>query len=152
MKPWAEHETVVHVTTVVTTILLAVAIVVLVARPARGRIAPLAACALATIAFILTNKIYSPQYDLWLVPFLVMVPVRTKLVVHFYVSSFCVWTLTAAAPNIIGSPGSLYLVEAVVAYRLVMLVLLARAFWVPEPRAGPPDWEGALRSETRVPG
>ena len=152
MKPWAEHETVVHVTTVVTTVLLAVAIVVLVAPAARGRIAPLAACALATIAFILTNKIYSPQYDLWLVPFLVMVPVRTKLVVHFYVSSFCVWTLTAAAPSIIGSPGSLYLVEAVVAYRLVMLVLLARAFWVPEPRADPPDWEGALRSETRVPG
>jgi hypothetical protein len=134
MNTWLPAEQEAHVTTIVATLTLTIALIALVAQTARGRLSPLAACALATIAFILTNKIYSPQYDLWLVPFLVMLPVRTKLVVHFYVSSFAVWALTAGAPNIASSPMSLYLVGAPVIYRFVVLVLLAREFMAVESR------------------
>ena len=88
MRPWLPTTQEARVATVVCTLTLAAALIVLVARTtARGRIDPIAACTLAATAFIVTNKIYSPQYDLWLVPFFVMLPVRTKLVVHFYVSS-----------------------------------------------------------------
>ncbi len=134
MNTWLPAEQEAHVTTIVATLTLTIALIALVAQTARGKLSPLAGCALATIAFILTNKIYSPQYDLWLVPFLVMLPVRTKLVVHFYVSSFAVWALTAAAPNIASSPMSLYLVGAPVIYRFVVLVLLAREFMAVESR------------------
>jgi uncharacterized membrane protein len=132
MNTWLPVEQEAHVTTIVATLTLTIALVALVAQTARGRLVPVAACALAATAFIVTNKIYSPQYDLWLVPFLVMLPVRTKLVVHFYVSSSAVWALTAAAPNIASSPMSLYLVGAPVIYRFVVLVLLAREFMAVE--------------------
>jgi hypothetical protein len=129
MHPWLAHEREARVTTIIATLTLLVAVVTLVAQTARGRIAPMAACALATTAFMVTNKIYSPQYDLWLLPFLVMLPVRTKLVVHFYASSLAVWILTAAAPNIVSSPASIYLVGVAVLYRLGVLAFLAREFW-----------------------
>jgi hypothetical protein len=128
MNPWFSHGFEAHATTLVTTIALAVSLVVLVELTRRGRLTPLAACALVTLAFMVTNKIYSPQYDLWLVPFLVMLPVRTKLVVHFYISSLAVWLLTAAAPNILPSPWRLYLVAVPVVYRLVVLAYLGRDF------------------------
>jgi uncharacterized membrane protein len=134
MNAWLPAEQEAHVTTIVATLTLMIALVALIAQTARGKLVPVAACALATTAFIVTNKIYSPQYDLWLVPFLVMLPVRTKLVVHFYASSSAVWVLTAAAPNIASSPTSLYLVGAAVIYRLVVLVLLAREFMAVETR------------------
>jgi uncharacterized membrane protein len=44
-------------------------------------------CAAATAAFILLNKVSSPQYILWLVPFLSLVPLR---------SAWC-WLLSAVA-------------------------------------------------------
>jgi hypothetical protein len=128
MNPWLPHVQEAHASTIIATVSLAVALVVLVAFTARRRLSPLAACALVTMAFMVTNKIYSPQYDLWLVPFFVMLPVRTKLVVHFYISSFAVWLLTAAAPSMLPTPWRLYLVALPVLYRLVVLAYLAREF------------------------
>ena len=132
MSRWLPAGQEARVTTILATLTLTIALVALIAQTARGRLVPVAACALATTAFIVTNKIYSPQYDLWLVPFLAMLPVRTKLVVHLYASSFAVWALTAAAPNIASSPMSLYLVGAAVIYRFGVLVLLAREFMAVE--------------------
>jgi hypothetical protein len=99
---------------------------VLVVQTARARLSPVAACALATIAFIVANKVYSPQYDLWLVPFLVMLPVRSKLVAHFYVSSMLVFVLSFGVSHAIGPPAFLYLMGAAVVYRLVVLIGVAR--------------------------
>jgi Glycosyltransferase family 87 len=129
MHPWLPHPTEARAATLVALLALAAAMVALVVLVARRRVGALPACALATMAFMLTNKIYSPQYDLWLIPFLVMLPVRTKLVVHFYVSSCAVWLITAAAPNVAPDPLSLYLVGAAVAYRLVVFAYLARDFY-----------------------
>ena len=125
MHPWVPVGRLADVGTVITAVLVAGRSgCSWCRRPAR--LHPLCACALATIAFILANKVYSPQYDLWLVPFLVMLPVRTKLVVHFYASSLLVFILSAAISHVVDTPAFLYLMGAAVVYRLVMLVLLAR--------------------------
>jgi uncharacterized membrane protein len=133
MHPWLSHATEARAANAAALLTLAAAMAALMVLVARRRIAPIPACALATMAFMLTNKIYSPQYDLWLLPFLVMIPVRTKLVVHFYVSSMLVWLLTATAPNVFPDPLSLYVVGAAVAYRLVVFAYLAGDFWTSEP-------------------
>ena len=128
MHLWAPVERLADIGTVISVVLVVGALVVLVMRTARARLSPLSACALATIAFILANKVYSPQYDLWVVPFLVMLPVRTKLVVHFYASSLLVFVLSAAISHVIDTPAFLYLMGAAVVYRLVVLVLVGRDF------------------------
>ncbi len=136
MHPWLPVGRLADIGTVITAVLVVGALVVLVLQTAKGRLDPLCACGLATIAFILASKVYSPQYDLWLVPFLVMLPVRTKLVVHFYASSLLVFILSAGISHVIDTPAFLYLMGAAVVYRFVMLVLLARDFvttFVPAP-------------------
>jgi hypothetical protein len=135
MQPWFTEHRMVAVVNVLSALLLAAAFIVIVLQTGRARLTAVAGCALATIAFIVTNKIYSPQYDLWVVPFLVMLPVRTKLVVHFYVSSVVVWLLTATEDHVLHRPTSLYVLAAGVTYRLVVLLLIARDIW----RSGEPD-------------
>jgi uncharacterized membrane protein len=128
MHQWLTQHTVIRVINIAIPILLGAALALVLWQTARGRIPPIAACAIATIAFVLTNKIYSPQYDLWLVPFFVMVPVRTKFVVHFYVSSVLVWFFNAVEGHALHRPLSLYVLGAAAAYRLVVELLLVREF------------------------
>jgi hypothetical protein len=64
-----------------------------------------------------------------------MLPVRTKLVVHFYVSSTAVWLLTAVTPSLFSDILGYYVVGLAVVYRLVALLLLARDFWAMRPPA-----------------
>jgi glycosyl transferase family 87 len=130
MDLWLRRNEMVDAVNIITATLVVVALIALVTYTARGRLAPIAACALATSAFVVTNKIYSPQYDLWFLPFLVMLPVRTKLVLHFYVSSFLAFLLVATEGHVVGRPLSLYIAAGGVLYRLVVHVLLAREFWV----------------------
>ena len=128
MHAWVPREHLADVGTVIAAVLVVAALVVLVLLTARARLHPLCACALATVAFIVADKVYSPQYDLWLVPFLVMIPVRFKLVANFYASSLLVFLLSTAISHVVDTPEFLYLMGAAVVYRLVMLVLLARDF------------------------
>jgi hypothetical protein len=128
MEQWLAEERMVAIVNIASPIVCGVLFVLIMLATMRGRISPIAACGLATIAFILANKIYSPQYDLWLVPFLVMMPVRTKLVVHFYAASTLVWVLNATEGHLFGRPASLYVLAAGAAYRFVVELLLAREF------------------------
>jgi len=143
MHPWLSHATEARAANVVALLTLVGVMIALVVLVARRRLAPIPACALATMAFMLTNKIYSPQYDLWLLPFLVMIPVRRKLVIHFYISSMAVWIVTATAASIFPNPWRLYATAIPVIYRLVVMLLLARDFWTVErptqPAATPID-------------
>jgi hypothetical protein len=128
MEQWLAEERMVTIVNIASPIVCGLFFILITLATMRGRINPIAACALATIAFILTNKIYSPQYDLWLVPFFVMLPVRTKLVVHFYVASTLVWFLNATEGHLFGRPASLYVLAAGAAYRFVVELFLARDF------------------------
>ena len=73
---WVPRSAFATVGTITSIGLSGVALGLLATRVARGKLDAVPACAVGTIAFLLANKVYSPQYDLWLVPFLVMLPVR----------------------------------------------------------------------------
>ena len=49
--------------------------------------------AAVTGAFLLTNKIYSPNYDLWIVPFFVLLPISRKVWVAFCASDLAIFVL-----------------------------------------------------------
>lgn len=59
----------------------------------RRRLDPIAGAGAATVAFLVTNKIYSPQYDLWFVPFLVLLVVPWRHVAAFFVVDAAVFAL-----------------------------------------------------------
>lgn len=124
--PWLSRDTLATVGNVITTGLTALAVVVLAILVARGRLEAVPACALMTIAFLVANKVYSPQYDLWIVPFLVMLPVRRRLIRHFFLSSFIVFAMSYGFSNVIPTTTFLYLNAAAVLYRLIVLFALAR--------------------------
>ena len=145
-QPWFTGDGVVHFVTIVPPIMLVAALVALTVYPGRGRISPFGACALATIACLATSKIYSPQYDLWIVPFFALLPVRTKLVVNFYAASFAVFVLTASDDHVLHRPASGYLLGLAVVYRLIMYVLVARDVLRAEVTSAPIGGCGAVTS------
>jgi uncharacterized membrane protein len=51
-------------------------------------------CLLVLVAFLLSNKIYSPQYSLWLVPLAVLATPRWKLLVPWMTLDALVWIPT----------------------------------------------------------
>lgn len=42
------------------------------------------------VAFLITSKVYSPQYALWAVPMLVMLDIRVRCILAYFVSEFAV--------------------------------------------------------------
>lgn len=70
---------------------LAVAYVALSA-PRRPRVAQL--CLLVVAAFLLSNKVYSPQYSLWLVPLAVLALPRWRLLLAWMTIDALVWVPT----------------------------------------------------------
>ncbi|WP_019812684.1 glycosyltransferase family 87 protein [Saccharomonospora saliphila] len=57
--------------------------------PTRPRLAPL--CFLVVAAFLLTNKVWSPQYSLWLVPLAVLAVPRWRALLAWMVIDALVW-------------------------------------------------------------
>lgn len=80
---------------------------------------------LATLAFMITNKVWSPQYSIWLVPLLVLALPRWRLVfgwaaleaVYWYLRMWQFLPSNQAAPN--------WLVDSVTVLRLALLVYMA---------------------------
>src|SRR5207244_11281097 len=123
---WVPPSAFATIGTIVSVTVTAIALGLLAMRVARGRLDALPACAVGTIAFLLANKVYSPQYDLWLVPFLVMLPVRGRLVAHFYASSFIMLLLSFVFSHIV--PGALFfqLNGVGILSRAIVLIAIAR--------------------------
>lgn len=65
-------------------LVLGAGLLVIVVLTARGRLGWMGAAAAAVVLFVLANKVYSPTYDLWLVPFFVLLPVRRRLWTAFW--------------------------------------------------------------------
>jgi peptide/nickel transport system substrate-binding protein len=153
LHPWISHDMLAPVGNVVSAGLTAIGIAVLATWVARGRLEALPASALGTIAFLVAAKVFSPQYDLWLVPFLVMLPVGGRLVRHFYLSSFIVFTMSYGFSNVIPTTAFLYLNGAAVLYRLVVLLLIARDLCAGRspPRHASPEKRVAEHTECRGP-
>ena len=104
-------------------VLLALAWLVIFAAPRTPRVAQVAF--LATLAFMITNKVWSPQYSIWLVPLLVLALPRWRLVfgwaaleaVYWYLRMWQFLPSNQAAPN--------WLVDSVTVLRLALLVYMA---------------------------
>ena len=132
---WVPQSGFATVGTIVSVTLTAIALGLLAMRVLRGRLHALPACALGTIAFLLANKVYSPQYDLWLVPFFVMLPVRSRLVAHFYASSFIMFLLSFVFSHIIPKALFFQLNGAGILYRAIVLIVISQELLRPTRRA-----------------
>jgi uncharacterized membrane protein len=118
--------------------LLGVAALALLA-PHRPRVGQLAF--LVVLAFLLTTKVWSPQYSLWLVPLLALARPRWRLSMVWQFTEIAVWFLTLTLllgldpqASTHGVPYST-LVVAIVARDVLLLVisgLIVREMWHPE--------------------
>ena len=107
------------------------------------------------VAFLITSKVYSPQYALWAVPMLVMLDIRVRWILAYFFAEFAVlvsgfgWFTQFDQPD----PGWRALLEVAVIARAIVLCVL---FWqatkairlVPaapdELPAGPQEPSGAI--------
>jgi len=88
----AAHQNPNGLNTVTTTLLLLACLGIAwlaLAAPRRPRLAQL--CFLLVAAFLLTNKVWSPQYSLWLVPLAMLAIPRWKLLLAWMVLDALVW-------------------------------------------------------------
>jgi uncharacterized membrane protein len=72
---------------------LVAALVVISVLAVRRHLSAFAIGAAVVGAFVLTNKVYSPNYDLWLLPFFVVVPLPRRIFIAFVASSFAIFVL-----------------------------------------------------------
>ncbi len=79
MEPWVARVDLPAIGTVITVVVTAGVLAWCTVACLRRRLDPIPACAVVLIGFLLANKVYSPQYDLWLLPFFALVPLgRTR--------------------------------------------------------------------------
>jgi uncharacterized membrane protein len=121
----------------VSVIALVVGLTWLVVRAVRCDLDPFAAAAAAVTIFILSNKVYSPTYDVWLVVFFVMVPLSRRLWVAFCLVDLAVF---AAVYGYFVGPLSIDVVRSalpvlVILRTVVLVTIVARAT---EPRSHAP--------------
>jgi uncharacterized membrane protein len=176
---WSGFDGVLHpgqnpiVLSLVSTVLFVLACVaigwVALAAPRRPRLAQL--CFLVVCAFLLVNKVWSPQYSLWLVPLAVLALPRWKPVLAWMALDALVWALLCAyylGPARGGLPvepfhGAVLVRDVAV---LVLVVLVLRDIWRPDHDSirvdghddphggvldGAPDAHRHLQPESRTP-
>ncbi len=68
-----------HLANVVSMVVLVAGLTWLTVVGARRELPPVAIAAAGVAIFLLSNKVYSPTYDIWLVPFFVLLPLRRRL-------------------------------------------------------------------------
>ena len=108
---------------------------VAMAAPRRPRLAQL--CFLVICAFLLVNKVWSPQYSLWLVPLAVLAIPRWKPVLAWMVVDAALWAPRMAyylGSDHRGLPiepflGAVLIRDAAV---LLLVALVLRAIWQPD--------------------
>lgn len=104
---------------------LVLVVILGLAAPVRPRLAQLAF--LAVLAFLLTTKVWSPQYSLWLVPLLALARPRWRLTLVWQFVEIAVWMLTLTVLLGEGSDANgKSLANHGVPYGWLMLVLVIR--------------------------
>lgn len=94
----------------------------------RARIQPAAIAAIAVVIFVLSNKVYSPTYDLWVVPFFVLLPIERRLWLGFCAVDFAIFVNVYGHFHGLQSHGvALAVMPFLVVTRAVILVKLAMA-------------------------
>jgi hypothetical protein len=93
LHPWTDHTTIRSIANTGTTITLVVGMAIVTWLAWRGRLGPVGASAAATAVFMLTNKIYSPQYDLWLLPVFVMLALPRRDYLWYVLTDLAVFVI-----------------------------------------------------------
>jgi uncharacterized membrane protein len=115
---------------------LTVVVLIGLAAPVRPRLAQLAF--LCVLAFLLTTKVWSPQYSLWLVPLIALARPRWRLTTIWQFTEVLVWiaTLTLLLGGEVPQHGINYgwLMLVLIARDVLLLViagLVVREMWCP---------------------
>jgi uncharacterized membrane protein len=97
----------------------------LTARAARARLSVVSIAAAGVVVFLLAAKVYSPTYDVWLVPFFVLLPVSRRLWLAFCAVDLGVFLTVYGYFHGAGSLGVvLAVLPVLVVIRVVVLVRL----------------------------
>jgi hypothetical protein len=135
-------------------VVLAVGIGWVTVYAARVRLQPAAIAAIAVVIFVLSNKVYSPTYDLWVVPFFVLLPIERRLWVSFCAVDLAIFVNVYGRIHGLQSHGlAIAVMPFLVVTRAVILVQLAatalrqRAPSVPV-EADPASWPAILGRRT----
>jgi hypothetical protein len=118
LHPWTDPTTMRSIANAGAIAILAGGIAVITWLAWTGRLGPLSGSCAATALFMLTNKVYSPQYDLWLVPFFVMLAIPTSVYLSFVLVDLGVFVL------VFGSLGDHFRWTSAWAYLLLTLVVV----------------------------
>ncbi|MBN9619282.1 MAG: DUF2029 domain-containing protein [Actinobacteria bacterium] len=104
---------------------LTLVVILGLAAPVRPRLAQLAF--LCVLAFLLTTKVWSPQYSLWLVPLVALARPRWRLNLVWQFTEVAVWlaTLTLLLGGSTDAHGN-SLADHGISYGWLMLILIAR--------------------------
>ncbi len=96
-------------------------------RVARTGLAPIAIAAVAVTIFILSNKVYSPTYDVWLVAFFVLLPLSRRLWISFCAVDLAVFLTVYGSFHGVDSAGFAHTVlpVLVLARTLILLRVIA---------------------------
>jgi hypothetical protein len=99
---------------------------------------PVAIAAAAVALFLLSNKVYSPTYDVWLVVFFVLLPVSTRHWIAFCAVDLLIAVTVYGYFHGLGSVGFVHdvLPWLVIARTIVLVALIVVAL---SPRARAPD-------------
>jgi uncharacterized membrane protein len=125
--------------------------------PQPPRVASLAFLVVA--AFLLVNKVWSPQYSLWLVPLAVLALPRTRLLLAWMTIDALVWVPRMyfyLTPADMGLPPGWFLATVLVRDAAVigLVVLVVRSVLRPETdpvrATGDPDWPGPRPEPARA--
>lgn len=121
-----------RLTSVLSGLLFVAGLVVLVRREnRRAEVRPIVLAFAILVWWLLTAKVYSPQFSLWLLPFFVLITVPVRAWVAFVVADAAVWA--AVSFFFLADQGStdaelrLWLVEAVTFARYGALIWLLRS-------------------------
>jgi uncharacterized membrane protein len=98
-------------------------------RARRARVAPEALAAVAVAIFLVSNKVYSPTYDLWLVPFFVLLPLSRRMWLAFCATDLTVFVTVYGYFHGFASISEVRVVLPVVvlARTVILLCLISRA-------------------------
>jgi uncharacterized membrane protein len=98
-------------------------------RARRGSVGPEALAAAAVAIFLVSNKVYSPTYDLWLVPFFVLLPLSRRMWLAFCATDLAVFVTVYGYFHGFGSISEVRVVlpVLVLARTVILLRFISRA-------------------------
>ena len=129
---------------------LAAGVAWLTVRAARARLDVAAIAAAGVVVFLLAAKVYSPTYDLWLVPFFVLLPVPRRLWLAFCAADLAVFLTVYGFFQ--GATSRVVVLTILPAFVVVRAVILVRLLVIAarEPQRRPDAEEVAPLSRTMI--